>query len=67
MNRAFPNSRLRRLRAADFSRRLIRENKLSVDDLILPAFVIEGDQQRQAIDSMPGVERLSIDLSLIHI
>lgn len=62
MNRAFPNSRLRRLRAADFSRRLIRENKLSVDDLILPAFVIEGDQQRQAIDSMPGVERLSIDL-----
>lgn len=62
MNRAFPNSRLRRLRAADFSRRLVRENKLSVDDLILPAFVIEGNQQRQAIDSMPGVERLSIDL-----
>lgn len=62
MNRAFPNSRLRRLRAADFSRRLVRENKLSVDDLILPAFVIEGEQQRQAIDSMPGVERLSIDL-----
>ena len=62
MNRAFPNSRLRRLRAADFSRRLVRENKLSVDDLILPAFVIEGEQQRQAIASMPGVERLSIDL-----
>ncbi len=62
MNRAFPNTRLRRLRATDFSRRLARENVLSVADLILPAFVIEGQNQREPIASMPGVERLSIDL-----
>jgi porphobilinogen synthase len=60
--RAFPNTRLRRLRAQDFSRRLVRENKLSVDDLIYPVFVLEGTNQREAVPSMPGVERLSIDL-----
>lgn len=60
--RAFPNTRLRRLRAQDFSRRLVRENKLSVDDLIYPVFVLEGTHQREAVPSMPGVERLSIDL-----
>lgn len=62
MNRNFPNSRLRRNRANDFSRRLVRENNLSVNDLILPVFVIEGEQQSETIHSMPGVERLSIDL-----
>ena len=62
MSRIFPNTRLRRLRANDFSRRLTRENQLNVDDLILPVFVIEGENQTQIIESMPGVERLSIDL-----
>ena len=62
MSRIFPNTRLRRLRANDFSRRLTRENQLNVDDLILPVFVIEGENQTQTIESMPGVERLSIDL-----
>ncbi|MFT6407371.1 MAG: porphobilinogen synthase [Arenicella sp.] len=62
MNRKFPNSRLRRPRASDFSRRLVRENALSASDLILPVFVIEGQNQSQTIDSMPGVERISIDL-----
>lgn len=63
-HRQFPNSRLRRLRRDDFSRRLVRENRLSVDDLIYPVFVLEGNQQREAIASMPGIERLSIDLLL---
>ena len=62
MNRHFPNTRLRRLRAQDFSRRLVREHQLSADDLILPVFVIEGKKQTEDIDSMPGVQRLSIDL-----
>lgn len=64
VHRQFPNSRLRRLRRDDFSRRLVRENRLSVDDLIYPVFVLEGSQQREAIASMPGIERLSIDLLL---
>lgn len=63
-NRAFPNSRLRRLRRDDFSRRLVRETHLSADDLIFPVFVLEGSQQREAIASMPGIDRLSIDLLL---
>ena len=62
MNRQFPSSRLRRTRANAFSRRLVRENSLTVDDLILPVFVIEGENQTQTIESMPGVERMSIDL-----
>ncbi|MEW5010716.1 MAG: porphobilinogen synthase [Cycloclasticus sp.] len=57
-------TRMRRMRSTDFSRRLMRENRLSVDDLIYPVFIIEGVNQRQTIDSMPGVERLSIDLLL---
>lgn len=60
----FPNTRMRRMRYHDFSRRLMRENQLSPDDLIYPLFVIEGSNQRQSIASMPGVERLSIDLIL---
>lgn len=59
---AFPNTRLRRMRAQDFSRRLMRENQLSVNDLIYPIFVCEGHNERQSIGSMPGIERLSIDL-----
>lgn len=62
MNRQFPSSRLRRTRANDFSRRLVRENTLCANDLILPVFVIEGENQTQSIESMPGVERMSIDL-----
>lgn len=58
----FPQSRMRRLRANEFSRRLVRENTLSPADLIFPVFVIDGSDQREAIASMPGIERLSIDL-----
>jgi len=62
--RLFPSTRLRRNRRDDFSRRLVRENSLSVDDLIYPVFVLDGSNQREAVPSMPGVERLSIDLLL---
>ncbi|VAW82788.1 Porphobilinogen synthase [hydrothermal vent metagenome] len=58
----YPGVRRRRMRRDDFSRRLMRESNLSCDDLIYPVFVLEGTQQREAIGSMPGVERLSIDL-----
>ncbi|MEZ5574050.1 MAG: porphobilinogen synthase [Halioglobus sp.] len=58
----FPQTRMRRLRASEFSRRLMRENELSAADLIFPVFVLEGSGQREAIVSMPGIERLSIDL-----
>ncbi|MEP6389062.1 MAG: porphobilinogen synthase [Halioglobus sp.] len=59
---AFPQTRMRRLRANAFSRQLVRESQLSPADLIFPVFVLEGDNQREAIPSMPGIERLSIDL-----
>jgi len=58
----WPLVRPRRMRKALFSRRLMRESLLSVDDLIFPVFVIEGEAIRETISSMPGVERLSIDL-----
>ena len=58
----FPLTRMRRMRRDDFSRRLMRENQLSVDDLIYPVFVLEGSNRREAVASMPGVERKSIDL-----
>ena len=61
---AYPHTRPRRMRRDDFSRRLMREHRLSADDLILPVFVREGEGVREAIGSMPGVERLSIDLLL---
>jgi porphobilinogen synthase len=61
---AFPLSRMRRMRRDDFSRRLMRENRLSADDLIYPMFILEGENQREAVASMPGVERVSIDLLL---
>jgi len=61
-SRAYPFTRLRRNRASDFSRRLVRENQLSPDNLIFPVFVLEGENQRESVPSMPGVERLSVDL-----
>ncbi len=67
MNNAFgqfPARRLRRMRSDDFSRRLMAENQLTANDLIYPVFVLEGENQREAIASMPGVERKSIDLLL---
>ncbi|NMR24615.1 porphobilinogen synthase [Pseudoalteromonas sp. NEC-BIFX-2020_015] len=60
----FPYTRMRRMRRSDFSRRLMAENQLSVNDLIYPVFVLEGENRREAIESMPGIERLSIDLLL---
>ena len=56
----YPATRLRRLRASESTRRLTREHRLSVDDLIFPMFVLEEDGARQAIPSMPGIERLGI-------
>lgn len=58
----FPYTRMRRNRRHEWSRRLVAENRLSVDDLVWPLFVVEGTNVRQPITSMPGVERLSIDL-----
>ena len=60
--RFFPETRMRRMRADEFSRRLMRENILTPDDLIYPMFVIEGKGQREVVSSMPGIERMSIDL-----
>ena len=60
---AFPGRRLRRVRKHDFSRRLVRENVLTVDDLIYPVFVLEGRGRREAVASMPGWTD-SIDLLL---
>ncbi len=64
MNRAFPNTRLRRMRSDAFSRRLMAETTLSVDDLIYPLFIVDGKNRREIIHSMPGIPRLSIDLLL---
>ena len=60
-NRQFPTTRMRRMRRDDFSRRLMRETVLTPADLIFPVFVIEGRGAREAVPSMPGVERLSVD------
>jgi porphobilinogen synthase len=58
----YPHHRPRRMRRDDFSRRLMRENLLTTNDLIYPVFVVAGNNVRQAVPSMPGVERVSIDL-----
>ncbi|MCI3203609.1 MULTISPECIES: porphobilinogen synthase [Pandoraea] len=58
---SYPLLRPRRMRRDDFSRRLMRENHLTCDDLIYPVFVLEGEKRREAVDSMPGVERVSVD------
>ena len=57
----FPTRRLRRMRHDDFSRRLMRETQLSVNDLIYPVFVLDGENRSEAVSSMPGVQRLSLD------
>ena len=59
---AFPRTRMRRNRADAWQRRLVAENRLGVDDLILPLFVLDGQGRREPVASMPGVERMSIDL-----
>jgi len=63
-NRIFPATRMRRMRRDDFSRRLMRETMLNSDDLIYPVFVLEGKGRREPVASMPGIERLSIDLMI---
>jgi porphobilinogen synthase len=62
MPRSFPATRMRRNRASEFARRLVRETELHTSDLIYPVFVIDGSGQREPVSSMPGVDRLSIDL-----
>ncbi len=62
----YPARRLRRMRKNDFSRRLMAENKLTADDLIYPVFIMEGENQRQPVPSMPKVERLTIDQLLVE-
>lgn len=57
----FPATRMRRMRAHDFSRKLISENRLTSNDLIWPVFVLEGDDAIEPVESMPGVERMTID------
>ena len=61
---AFPQRRMRRMRKHEFSRRLMSENRLTVNDLIYPMFILEGTQRTEKVASMPGVERFSIDLLL---
>ncbi|WP_374336688.1 porphobilinogen synthase [Methyloversatilis sp.] len=58
----FPSIRMRRMRRDDFSRRLMRETRLSADDLIYPVFVLDGANRSETVASMPGVSRVSIDL-----
>jgi len=60
----FPQTRMRRLRSAEFTRRLVRECNLSPADFIFPVFVVEGSRRRESVPSMPGIERLSVDLLL---
>src|ERR1700704_607699 len=60
----FPAKRMRRMRRDDFSRRLVREHRLSSDDLIFPAFVVDGEKREEPGASLPGIARKSIDLLL---
>ena len=64
MKSGYPHARPRRMRRHEFSRKLMRESQLSASDLIYPVFVLEGKGQREPVCSMPGVDRLSIDLLL---
>src|SRR5579872_5670543 len=61
---AYPATRLRRLRRHDWTRRLVAEHTLTANDLIWPLFIIDGHNARTAIKTMPGVERLSVDLAV---
>ncbi|WP_409268615.1 porphobilinogen synthase [Massilia sp. BHUDP2] len=60
----YPAARMRRMRRDPFSRALMRENVVTASDLIYPVFILEGENQRQQVASMPGVERVSVDLLL---
>jgi len=62
----FPQRRMRRNRRDEFSRRLVRENRLTTDDLIYPVFVIDGKRRTEAVGSMPGIHRYTIDKLLPH-
>ena len=62
--RRFPSTRMRRVRFSSFSRQLTAESNVAVTDLIYPIFLLDGKNQRQVINSMPGVERVSLDLLL---
>ena len=64
LSAGYPATRPRRNRQADWSRRLMQENTLSAGDLIWPVFVADGENTRTAVESMPGVDRLSIDLTV---
>ena len=57
----YPAIRMRRMRHDDFSRRLMREHRVTADDLIYPVFILDGEHRRESVESMPGVERLSLD------
>ena len=61
-SKAYPSVRMRRMRRDAFSRAMVRENSLSAANLIWPVFVIEGENRTQVVPSMPGVERVSIDV-----
>ena len=61
---AYPARRMRRLRRTDFLRRLVRESRLSADDFIYPVFLLDGTKRREPVTSMPGVERISLDVLL---
>ena len=61
MERSFPSTRMRRNRFSEFSRRMVRETEISASDFIFPVFVIEGKNQREVIESMPGIFRMTID------
>lgn len=63
-SREMPVTRMRRMRRDSFSRRLMRETRLSIDDLIFPVFIIDGSNEKQNIDSMPDIYRMSIDVLL---
>jgi porphobilinogen synthase len=61
---SYPYTRKRRMRRDDFSRRMMRENTLSASDFIYPMFILDGEQRCEAVESMPGIDRISIDLLL---
>jgi porphobilinogen synthase len=65
MQRSFPTTRMRRNRFTDFGRRLVRETEVTAADLIYPIFIIDGENQREPVSSMPGIDRLTIDQLLL--
>jgi porphobilinogen synthase len=65
MQRSFPATRMRRNRFSEFGRRLVRETEVTASDLIYPIFIIEGEDRREPVESMPGIDRLTIDQLLV--